>query len=72
MDGALGAVVAAATVAIWDGTWRRLKACPGHNCAWAFYDRSPNASATWCSMSICGGRAKATAYYRRQRDGSGS
>jgi predicted RNA-binding Zn ribbon-like protein len=67
VDGALGTVVAAAVVAMWDGTWRRLKACPGPNCQWAFYDRSTNVSATWCSMSICGGRAKASAYYRRTR-----
>jgi predicted RNA-binding Zn ribbon-like protein len=67
VDGALGSVVAAAVVAMWDGTWRRLKACPGPNCQWAFYDRSTNVSATWCSMSICGGRAKASAYYHRKR-----
>jgi predicted RNA-binding Zn ribbon-like protein len=67
LDGALGAVVAAAVVAIWDGTWPRLKACPRATCHWAFYDRSTNASATWCSMSICGGREKAGTYYRRRR-----
>jgi predicted RNA-binding Zn ribbon-like protein len=65
VDGALGTVVAAAVVAMWDGTWRRLKACPRSSCHWAFYDRSTNASATWCSMSICGGREKASTYYRR-------
>ena len=67
LDAALGRILAAAFAAMLDGTWRRLKACPGANCAWAFYDRSTNASATWCSMSICGGRAKAGAYYRRRR-----
>jgi predicted RNA-binding Zn ribbon-like protein len=67
LDGALGAVVAAAVVAMWDGTWPRLKACPRTVCHWAFYDRSTNASATWCSMSICGGREKASSYYRRRR-----
>jgi predicted RNA-binding Zn ribbon-like protein len=67
VDGALGAVVAAAVVAMWDGTWVRLKACPRPNCHWAFYDRSTNASATWCSMSICGGRVKASNYYKRRR-----
>jgi predicted RNA-binding Zn ribbon-like protein len=66
-DGALGTVVAAAVVAMWDGTWRRLKACPRSNCQWAFYDRSTNASATWCAMSICGAREKANTYYRRRR-----
>lgn len=67
VEGALGTVVAAAVVAMWDGTWPRLKACPREVCHWAFYDRSPNASATWCSMSICGSRTKARAYYRRKR-----
>jgi len=66
VDGALGAVLAAAFAAMGDGTWRRLKACPGERCGWAFYDRSPNASATWCSMQVCGGRAKARAYYARR------
>jgi predicted RNA-binding Zn ribbon-like protein len=66
-DGALGTVVAAAVVAMWDGTWARLKACPRDACHWAFYDRSPNASATWCSMSICGSRTKARTYYRRRK-----
>jgi predicted RNA-binding Zn ribbon-like protein len=69
VDGALGQVVGAAVVAMWDGTWRRLKACPRDACQWAFYDRSTNASATWCSMAICGGRVKANRYYRRSRRG---
>jgi predicted RNA-binding Zn ribbon-like protein len=60
-------VVGRAFLAMADGSWERLKACPGHNCGWAFYDRSVNASATWCSMRICGNRAKARAYYRRRR-----
>jgi predicted RNA-binding Zn ribbon-like protein len=63
----LGAVLAATFAAMADGSWERLKACPGDRCGWAFYDRSANASATWCSMRICGGRAKARAYYRRRR-----
>jgi predicted RNA-binding Zn ribbon-like protein len=67
VEGALGAVVVSAAVAMWDGTWQRLKACPRTNCNWAFYDRSPNASATWCSMSVCGQREKSGAYYRRRR-----
>ncbi len=66
VDGALGTVLAVAFSAMADGTWPRLKACPGHLCGWAFYDRSPAASATWCSMQICGGRAKARAYYERR------
>ncbi len=66
VDAALGAVLAAAFAAMADGTWRRLKACPGERCGWAFYDRSPSASAAWCSMQVCGGRAKARAYYARR------
>ena len=67
LDAALGRILAIAFAAMLDGGWRRLKACPGHRCGWAFYDRSTNASATWCSMQVCGGRAKAGAYYRRRR-----
>lgn len=63
----IGAVLAQAFAAMADGSWARLKACPGERCGWAFYDRSVNASATWCSMRVCGGRAKARAYYQRQR-----
>ncbi len=66
VDGALGAILAATFTAIADGTFARLKACPGDRCGWAFYDRSPTASATWCSMRVCGGRTKARAYYRRR------
>ncbi len=66
VDAALGTVLAAAFAAMADGTWRRLKACPGERCGWAFYDRSPSASATWCSMQVCGGRAKARSYYARR------
>jgi predicted RNA-binding Zn ribbon-like protein len=67
VDGALGAILAAAFAAIADGTFARLKACPGERCGWAFYDRSPTVSATWCSMRVCGGREKARSYYRRRR-----
>ena len=63
----VGAVLAQVFAAMADGSWARLKACPGERCGWAFYDRSVNASATWCSMRVCGGRAKARAYYQRQR-----
>ena len=68
VDGGIGRILAVAFAAMLDGGWRRLKACPGHRCGWAFYDRSTNASATWCSMQVCGGRAKAGAYYRRRRE----
>jgi predicted RNA-binding Zn ribbon-like protein len=69
--GALGHVTAVAAAAMADGTWARLKACPRDVCGWAFYDTSPNRSATWCSMAVCGARAKARAYYRRRREAPG-
>ena len=49
-----------------DGTFDRLKACPGENCGWAFYDRSKNQSARWCSMAICGSREKVRAHRARR------
>jgi predicted RNA-binding Zn ribbon-like protein len=63
---ALDAVVAVALAAMLDGTWSRLKAC--RNCHWAFYDLSPNRSATWCSMQLCGNRTKTRAYRRRKHE----
>lgn len=67
VDGAfamLAVIVAAAQI---DGTWSRLKACPGRDCGWVFYDRSRNRSSGWCSMSICGQREKARTYRARRR-----
>ncbi len=68
VDRALGVVLAITATSMLDGTWRRLKACPGHDCGWAFYDHSRNQSSRWCSMSVCGGRAKARAHYQRRRE----
>jgi predicted RNA-binding Zn ribbon-like protein len=67
VSGALGVLLAIATVAVADGSWSRLKVCPGENCGWAFYDGSRNRSGRWCSMSVCGGRAKARSHYHRRR-----
>jgi predicted RNA-binding Zn ribbon-like protein len=67
VSGALGVLLAIATVAIADGSWSRLKVCPGEDCGWAFYDGSRNRSGRWCSMSVCGGRAKARSHYHRRR-----
>ena len=61
---ALDEVVAIALSAMLDGTFGRLKAC--RNCQWAFYDYSPNRSATWCSMQLCGNRRKVRAYRSRR------
>ncbi len=69
LDRALGLVLAIAARAMIDGSWSRLKVCPGEDCGWAFYDHSRNQSGRWCSMAVCGGRAKARGYYRRRRGG---
>jgi predicted RNA-binding Zn ribbon-like protein len=68
LDGALGALLAGAAQAMVNGSWGRLKICPGNDCGWAFYDHSRNQASRWCSMSVCGGRAKARSHYRRHRD----
>ena len=64
--GAIGRIVAVVFVAIADGTFIRLKACPARDCGWAFYDRSKNRSARWCSMAICGSREKVRAHRARR------
>jgi predicted RNA-binding Zn ribbon-like protein len=69
LDRALGTVLAVTATAFADGTWARLKVCPGPHCGWAFYDHSRNGSGRWCSMDVCGGRVKARAHYRRRRGG---
>jgi len=66
IDAALGVLLAATARAMIDGTWPRLKACPGRHCGWVFYDHSRNQSARWCSMKVCGDREKARAYYERR------
>jgi predicted RNA-binding Zn ribbon-like protein len=68
VDRALGMLLAITATAMLDGTWQRLKACPGHDCGWAFYDHSRNQTGRWCSMAVCGGRAKARAHYHRRRE----
>jgi predicted RNA-binding Zn ribbon-like protein len=70
LNRALGIVLAITARAMIDGSWARLKVCPGGHCGWAFYDHSRNQSGRWCSMAVCGGRAKARAYYRRRGGGT--
>jgi predicted RNA-binding Zn ribbon-like protein len=70
IDGALGRLLAIAATAMIDGSWQRLKVCPGEDCGWTFYDHSRNQTGRWCSMAVCGGRAKARAHYRRRRSRS--
>jgi predicted RNA-binding Zn ribbon-like protein len=65
--GAIGVLLAIVATAMIDGSWARMRICPGHECGWAFYDQSRNQTGRWCSMSVCGGRSKARAHYRRRR-----
>jgi hypothetical protein len=69
LDGAIGLLLAITARALIDGSWHRLKICPGTDCGWAFYDHSRNLTGRWCSMAVCGGRAKARAHYRRRKAG---
>lgn len=66
LDAALGALFAIAARAMIDGSWDKLKACPGRHCGWVFYDQSRNQSARWCSTKVCGDREKSRAYYLRK------
>jgi predicted RNA-binding Zn ribbon-like protein len=66
-DGALARIATIVGVAQVDGTFSRLKACPGDHCGWAFYDHSRNRSGSWCTMSLCGSRTKAREYRSRRR-----
>jgi predicted RNA-binding Zn ribbon-like protein len=66
VDAAIGALFAITARAMIDGSWQRLKACPGRHCGWTFYDSSRNQSARWCSMKVCGDREKSRAYYQRK------
>jgi len=66
IDAAIGAILAITAHAMIDGSWLRMKACPGRHCGWTFYDFSRNQSARWCSMKVCGSREKARAYYQRK------
>jgi predicted RNA-binding Zn ribbon-like protein len=67
---AIGQVVAVVFLAIADGTFARLKACPAQDCGWAFYDRSKNRSGRWCSMAVCGSREKVRAHRARKLNAS--
>jgi predicted RNA-binding Zn ribbon-like protein len=69
-DGPLGgvaAIVAAIARAGAEGTWDRVKICPGYECLVAFYDESRNHSRTWCSMAVCGNRTKTRVYRTRHQ-----
>jgi predicted RNA-binding Zn ribbon-like protein len=67
VDAALGRLLAIVVLARADGTWARLKACPGERCQWALYDRTRSRTRTWCAAAKCGARTRARAYRRRRR-----
>jgi predicted RNA-binding Zn ribbon-like protein len=62
----LARLLAIAVVAQADGTWRRLKACPGEGCQWALYDRTRSRTRTWCAAAKCGARTRSREYRRRR------
>jgi predicted RNA-binding Zn ribbon-like protein len=66
LDAALAMIAAIVAAAQIDGSWGRLKACPGRDCGWVFFDRSRNQSSGWCSMAVCGQREKAREYRKRR------
>jgi predicted RNA-binding Zn ribbon-like protein len=67
IDGAIGRLLAMVFAAMSDGTWQRLKRCPGTGCPATFYDASRNRTGTWCAMSVCGNRTKVRKYQQRKR-----
>jgi predicted RNA-binding Zn ribbon-like protein len=67
VDGAIARLMSVVAGAVSEGSWERLKACPRHDCFWAFYDHSKNRSGKWCSMETCGNVEKAKAYRQRQK-----
>ena len=68
VDGAIALLMSAVAASVSEGTWERLKACPRHDCFWAFYDHSKNRSGKWCSMETCGNVEKAKAYRQRRKE----
>ena len=71
-DAALALVLGVVAEAMADGTWSRMKACPGPHCGWVFYDGSRNRSRQWCSMQLCGNRVKGREFRARQRQSTGA
>ncbi|MEX0784883.1 MAG: CGNR zinc finger domain-containing protein [Dehalococcoidia bacterium] len=67
IDGAVAGLLGIVHAAMRDGTFQRLKRCPGDGCPHTFYDWSRNRTGTWCSMSVCGNRTKVRSYQSRRR-----
>ena len=63
---ALGPVAWKAAELLELGELERIKECPGHDCAWLFFDTSKNRSRQWCSMKTCGNSAKVKRFRERQ------
>ncbi len=70
IDGAVGKLLTVVFDGIREGTFSRLKRCPGEGCPHIFYDASRNRTGTWCAMSVCGNRTKVRSYQRRRREGT--
>jgi predicted RNA-binding Zn ribbon-like protein len=65
-EGELARLLAIAAIARADGTWQRLKACPGDACQWALYDRTRSRTRRWCTATKCGARTRSRDYRRRR------
>jgi predicted RNA-binding Zn ribbon-like protein len=66
VGGGLAGLLAIVVTARADGTWARLKACPGRDCQWALYDRTRSRTRRWCAAAKCGARTRSRDYRRRQ------
>jgi predicted RNA-binding Zn ribbon-like protein len=66
-DPGLARLLAIAVAARADGSWLRLKACPGDACQWALFDRTRSRTRKWCAGVKCGARTRSREYRRRQR-----
>jgi predicted RNA-binding Zn ribbon-like protein len=64
-DGLAG-LLAIVVTAQADGTWARLKACPGERCQWALYDHTRSRTRRWCAGAKCGARTRSRAYRARR------
>ncbi len=67
---ALGLVVAVVAEAMADGTWSRVKACPGPHCGWLFYDASRNRSQPVVLRCRCAATASRDGEFRARRRGA--
>jgi predicted RNA-binding Zn ribbon-like protein len=62
----LARLLAIVVTARGDGTWWRLKACPGADCQWALYDHTRSRTRRWCAAAKCGARTRSRAYRARK------